>query len=145
LRGGDELSLLERALGVLRADARGRDLETFLVCLMHRIGGDEALMRLGARLDMATLQQIPWFDEIVDRGRREGAERATRDIIRRQPGKWVGRLPRDITRALAACDSARLEPLTGAVLEVASLEEFRARLKASRRAPAGEQATAGSV
>jgi hypothetical protein len=123
LQGGAEPPLFERALALLRDHRHGQDIETFMLYLIQRVSGDEALRRLGARLDMAMLQKTDLFQPLIDIG--------VRQTILRLLEKRFGSLPDDIEALLAERENEQLTALSTAVVEVSSVEEFRARLQAS--------------
>ena len=95
LDGGENVPLLERALTELRRHALAPDLELkILVYLVQKVGGDEALQRLGARLDMAMLRQTNVFqefiDEAIDRGVAAGPHAHPGAAVRRDPAQCGG-------------------------------------------------------
>jgi predicted transposase YdaD len=132
LAGGESVPLMERALAELRRRTHPPDLELFLLYLVQKVGGDAALGRLGARLDMAMLQQTAWCQEIIEQGieqgRQEGIDEGVRRSIRHILEQRFGPLPPDVAAALDARAGDELEALTTAALTADSLDEFRARL-----------------
>jgi predicted transposase YdaD len=139
LDGGESVPLLERALTELRRRAHPPDLELFLLYLVQKVGGDEALRQLGARLDMAMLRKTAWFDEIIQEGLQEGRQQGLqegrqeglRQAIRRVLAERFDEVPPEIGRALDSRTGEELEALLTDALRVSSLAEFQARLDAA--------------
>jgi hypothetical protein len=65
---------MERALAELRRRTHPPDLELFRLYVVQKVGGDAALGRLGARLDMAMLRQTAWYREIIEQGSEQGRQ-----------------------------------------------------------------------
>lgn len=136
LDGGDSVPLMERALTELRQRIQQPDLELFLLYLVQKVGGDEALRRLGARLDMSMLRQTNVFEDLIEEGRAEGrAEgrveglRLSLTVILEQR---FGAAPTDIVAALDACDADQLAALMPVALTADSLAAFQTHLPAGR-------------
>jgi predicted transposase YdaD len=132
LDGGEQPSLQERALAELRRHERAPELELFLLYLVQKVGGEEALQRLGARLDMAMLRATNWFQEIIEEGlavgRQQGVQQGLQEAILRILGQRFGAVPPEIAAALSKRTEDELRALMTAALTVALLEEFRQRL-----------------
>jgi predicted transposase YdaD len=73
LKGGAEVSTVQRALQVLRADERLSELETVMAFFASFVL-ESRLVRQIMRWDMAVLQESPWYQEILQQGRQEGIQ-----------------------------------------------------------------------
>ncbi|MEH1945752.1 MAG: Rpn family recombination-promoting nuclease/putative transposase, partial [Nostoc sp.] len=74
LRGGGEVSVVQRALQALRADEQLNELESLLAFFASFVL-DTPLVQQIMRWDMAVLRESPWYQEIEQRGIQQGARR----------------------------------------------------------------------
>ncbi|MBW4556629.1 MAG: Rpn family recombination-promoting nuclease/putative transposase [Trichormus sp. ATA11-4-KO1] len=71
LKGGDDESTIREALRLLRADEQLNQLETVLAFFATFVLESELVQQI-MRWDMAILRESPWYQEIEQRGRKEG-------------------------------------------------------------------------
>jgi predicted transposase YdaD len=82
LQGGDDEAVVRSALRALRADALLSDLEPLLAFFARFVLHTRVVQQI-MRWDMAVLEQSPWYQEILERGRQEGQADALREEIAR--------------------------------------------------------------
>jgi predicted transposase YdaD len=70
LKGGEDESIIREALRLLQADEQLSQLETVLAFFATFVL-DSALVQEIMRWDMAVLRESPWYEEILQRGKRE--------------------------------------------------------------------------
>lgn len=73
LRGGDDRTMVGKALALLRADAALADMETFLAFFATFVMTSEEVHNL-MRWDMAMLRESPWYSAIVEEGVGQGRQ-----------------------------------------------------------------------
>lgn len=71
LKGGDDESTIREALRLLRADEQLNQLETVLAFFATFVLESELVQQI-MRWDMAILRESPWYQEIEQRGKKEG-------------------------------------------------------------------------
>jgi predicted transposase YdaD len=71
MKGGDNESVVRRALAELRGDERLRDMESLLAFFASFVLDSELVQRI-MRWDMVVLHESPWYREILDEGIRQG-------------------------------------------------------------------------
>ncbi|OYE04639.1 hypothetical protein [Nostoc sp. 'Peltigera membranacea cyanobiont' 232] len=71
LRGGGEVSVVQRALQALRADAQLNELESLLAFFANFVL-DTPLVQQIMRRDMTVLRESPWYQEILREGETRG-------------------------------------------------------------------------
>ncbi|MEH1797148.1 MAG: hypothetical protein V7L17_31655 [Nostoc sp.] len=74
LRGGGEVSVVQRALQALRADAQLNELESLLAFFASFVL-DTPLVQQIMRRDMTVLRESPWYQEILREGETRGEAR----------------------------------------------------------------------
>ncbi|MCC6629962.1 MAG: hypothetical protein IT340_21505 [Chloroflexi bacterium] len=140
LDGGDSVPLMERALLELRQRVQQPDLELFLLYLVQKMAGDEAMQRLGARPDMTMLRQTNVFEGLIEEGRAEG--RAEGHVEGHVEGlrlgltlileQRFGAMPADVVTVLEACDADQFAALMSAALTADTMAAFQASLPVKR-------------
>ncbi len=70
LKGGDEIAVVQQAVQALRGDEQLNELEPLLAFFASFVLSS-ALVQQIMRWDMAVLQESPWYQEILNEGRRE--------------------------------------------------------------------------
>ncbi|MEH2348855.1 MAG: Rpn family recombination-promoting nuclease/putative transposase [Nostoc sp.] len=86
LRGGGELSVVQRALQALRADAQLNELESLLAFFASFVL-DTPLVQQMMRWDMAAFRESSWYHEIEQRGIQEGARRQLIRVLEQRFGE----------------------------------------------------------
>ncbi|MEH2453577.1 Rpn family recombination-promoting nuclease/putative transposase [Nostoc sp.] len=119
LRGGGEISVVQRALQALRADAELNQLESLLAFFASFVL-DTPLVEQIMRWDMVELRESPWYHEIEQRGIQEGARR---QLIRALEQRF-GEIPHEAEIRLEGKNVDQLETLMDSAIAVSSLEEF---------------------
>ncbi|MEH2390300.1 MAG: DUF4351 domain-containing protein [Nostoc sp.] len=119
LRGGGEISVVQRALQVLRADAQLNQLESLLAFFASFVL-DTPLVEQIMRWDMVELRESPWYHEIEQRGIREGARRQLIRVLQQR----FGEIPHEAEVRLEGQSAEKLENLMDSAIAVSSLEEF---------------------
>ncbi|UKO97350.1 Rpn family recombination-promoting nuclease/putative transposase [Nostoc sp. UHCC 0870] len=79
LKGGENEATIREALQILRSDEQLNQLETVLAFFATFVL-ESSLVQEIMRWDMAVLRESPWYKEILERGRQEGAELALQGI-----------------------------------------------------------------
>jgi predicted transposase YdaD len=125
MRGGDSEWVVRQAVQLLRADEQLSELEP-LLAYFARFVLDSRLVQQILRWDMVVLRQSPWYQEILEEGRREGRRESLQRILEYR----FGALPDDLTSRLAALTSDQLVELEEVALAADSLATFVARLPA---------------
>ncbi|WP_392483067.1 Rpn family recombination-promoting nuclease/putative transposase [Nostoc sp. C110] len=126
LRGGAEVSVMQRALKALRADAQLNQLESLLAFFASFVL-ETPLVQQMMRWDMAILRESPWYHEIEQRGIQEGARRQLIRVLEQR----FGEIPHEVEVRLEGKNVEQLEilmdsalaELTGGIA-VNSFEEF---------------------
>ena len=119
LRGGGEISVVQRALQALRADAQLNQLESLLAFFASFVL-DTPLVEQIMRWDMAELRESPWYHEIEQRGIEEGARRQLIRVLQQR----FGEIPHEAEVRLEGESAEKLENLMDSAIAVSSLEEF---------------------
>ena len=119
LRGGGEISVVQRALQALRADAELNQLESLLAFFASFVL-DTPLVEQIMRWDMAELRESPWYHEIEQRGIQEGARRQLIRVLEQR----FGEIPHEVEVRLEGESAEKLENLMDSAIAVSSLEEF---------------------
>ncbi|MFQ5594560.1 MAG: Rpn family recombination-promoting nuclease/putative transposase [Anaerolineae bacterium] len=123
LRGGQDLSLLKRAVTRLRAEPALSELEPLLAFFASFVLETEFVRQI-MRWDMAILRESPWYQEILEEGREQGRREDVLQILEYR----FGEVPAEIEDALGGADLEQLERLFGVALRTTTLDEFRAHL-----------------
>jgi predicted transposase YdaD len=119
LRGGGEVSVVQRALQALRADAQLNQLESLLAFFASFVL-DTPLVQQIMRWDMAVLRESPWYQEIEQRGIQQGARQQLMRVLRRR----FGEIPQEVEARLESESVEQLENLMDSAIAVSSLDEF---------------------
>ena len=119
LRGGGEISVVQRALQALRADAQLNQLESLLAFFASFVL-DTPLVEQIMRWDMVELRESPWYHEIEQRGIEEGARRQLIRVLQQR----FGEIPHEVEVRLEGESAEKLENLMDSAIAVSSLEEF---------------------
>ncbi|MEH1892208.1 MAG: Rpn family recombination-promoting nuclease/putative transposase [Nostoc sp.] len=119
LRGGGEISVVQRALQALRADAQLNQLESLLAFFASFVL-DTPLVEEIMRWDMVELRESPWYHEIEQRGIEEGARRQLIRVLQQR----FGEIPHEVEVRLEGESAEKLENLMDSAIAVSSLEEF---------------------
>ncbi|MBC1218501.1 Rpn family recombination-promoting nuclease/putative transposase [Nostoc sp. UCD121] len=119
LRGGGELSVVQRALQALRADRQLNELESLLAFFASFVL-DTPLVQQIMRWDMAVLRESPWYHEIEQRGIQEGARRQLIRVLEQR----FGEITHEVEVRLEGKNVEQLEILMDSAIAVNSLEDF---------------------
>ncbi|MGF1934502.1 MAG: Rpn family recombination-promoting nuclease/putative transposase [Nostoc sp. ChiQUE02] len=119
LRGGGEISVVQRALQALRADAQLNQLESLLAFFASFVL-DTPLVQQIMRWDMAVLRESPWYQEIEQRGIQQGARRQLIRVLEQR----FGEIPHEVEVRLEGESVEKLETLMDSAIAVSSLDEF---------------------
>jgi predicted transposase YdaD len=118
-RGGSEVSLVQRALGELRASEQFNQLEPLLAFFASFVL-DTPLVQQIMRWDMAVLRESPWYQEIEQKGIQEGARRQLMRVLQLR----FGEVTPAVQAQLESKNLEQLESLMDAAIAVSSLDEF---------------------
>lgn len=119
LRGGGEISVVQRALQALRTDAQLNELESLLAFFASFVL-DTPLVQQMMRWDMAVLRESPWYHEIEQRGIQEGARRQLIRVLEQR----FGEISYEVEVRLEGKNVEQLENLMDSAIAVNSLDEF---------------------
>lgn len=119
LRGGGEVSVVQRALQALRADEQLNQLESLLAFFASFVL-DTPLVQQIMRWDMAVLRESPWYQEIEQRGIQQGARRQLIRVLEQR----FGEIPHEVEVRFEGESVEKLENLMDSAIAVSSLEEF---------------------
>ncbi|MEH2170147.1 MAG: DUF4351 domain-containing protein [Nostoc sp.] len=119
LRGGGEVSVVQRALQALRADAQLNELESLLAFFASFVL-DTPLVQQIMRWDMAVLRESPWYQEIEQIGIQQGARRQLIRVLEQR----FGEIPHEAEIRLEGKNVEQLETLMDNAIAVNSLDEF---------------------
>ncbi|AVH65626.1 hypothetical protein CDG77_23405 [Nostoc sp. 'Peltigera membranacea cyanobiont' 213] len=119
LRGGGEVSVVQRALQALRADAQLNELESLLAFFASFVL-DTPLVQQIMRWDMAVLRESPWYHEIEQKGIQEGARRQLIRVLEQR----FGEISHEVEVRLEGKNVEQLEILMDSAIAVNSLDEF---------------------
>ncbi|RCJ38566.1 hypothetical protein A6769_09210 [Nostoc punctiforme NIES-2108] len=119
LRGGGEVSVVQRALQALRADEQLNQLESLLAFFASFVL-DTPLVQQIMRWDMAVLRESPWYQEIEQRGIQQGARRQLIRVLEQR----FGEIPHEAEIRLEGRNVEQLETLMDSAIAVSSLDEF---------------------
>ncbi|MEH2138694.1 Rpn family recombination-promoting nuclease/putative transposase [Nostoc sp.] len=119
LRGGGEISVVQRALQALRADEQLNELESLLAFFASFVL-DTPLVQQIMRWDMAVLRESPWYHEIEQRGIQEGARRQLIRVLEHR----FGEISHEVEVRLEGKNVEQLENLMDSAIAVNSLDEF---------------------
>ena len=119
LRGGGEVSVVQRALQALRADVQLNQLESLLAFFASFVL-DTPLVQQIMRWDMAVLRESPWYQEIEQRGIQQGARRQLIRVLEQR----FGEIPHEVEIRLEGESVEQLENLIDSAIAVSSLDEF---------------------
>lgn len=70
LKGGDEIAVVQQAVQALRADEQLNELEPLLAFFASFVLSSPLVQQI-MRWDMAVLRESPWYQQILNEGRRE--------------------------------------------------------------------------
>jgi predicted transposase YdaD len=119
LKGGGEEPVVRRALRELRAEERLSELEPLLAFFASFVLESRLVQQI-MRWDMAVLRESPWYQEILEEGLQEGAQRQLLRVLEHR----FGPVPPEVPARLQGLDVAQLEALMDVALDVQSLDEF---------------------
>ncbi|MDZ8257957.1 Rpn family recombination-promoting nuclease/putative transposase [Nostoc sp. ChiQUE01b] len=119
LQGGGEVSVVQRALQALRADAQLNELESLLAFFASFVL-DTPLVQQIMRWDMAVLRESPWYNEIEQRGIQQGARRQLIRVLEQR----FGEIPHEVEVRFEGESVEKLENLMDSAIAVNSLDEF---------------------
>ncbi|MBD2528539.1 Rpn family recombination-promoting nuclease/putative transposase [Nostoc flagelliforme FACHB-838] len=119
LRGGGEVSVVQRALQALRADEQLNELESLLAFFASFVL-DTPLVQQIMRWDMAVLRESPWYQEIEQKGIQQGARRQLIRVLEQR----FGEIPHEVEVRFEGESVEKLESLMDSAIAVSSLEEF---------------------
>ncbi|MEJ6487206.1 Rpn family recombination-promoting nuclease/putative transposase [Nostoc punctiforme UO1] len=119
LRGGGEVSVVQRALQALRADKQLNELESLLAFFASFVL-ETPLVQQMMRWDMAILRESPWYHEIEQRGIQEGARRQLIRVLEQR----FGEISHEVEVRLEGKNVEQLEILMDSAIAVNSLDEF---------------------
>ncbi|WP_375511925.1 Rpn family recombination-promoting nuclease/putative transposase [uncultured Nostoc sp.] len=119
LQGGGEVSVVQRALQMLRADEQLNQLESLLAFFASFVL-DTPLVQQIMEWDMAVLQESPWYHEIEQRGIQQGALRQLIRVLEQR----FGEIPHEVEVRLERESVEKLESLMDSAIAVSSLDEF---------------------
>ncbi|MFN6525861.1 Rpn family recombination-promoting nuclease/putative transposase [Nostoc sp. ChiSLP03a] len=119
LRGGEEVSVVQRALEALRADEQLNELESLLAFFASFVL-DTPLVQEIMRWDMAVLRESPWYHEIEQRGIQQGARRQLIRVLEQR----FGEIPHEVEVRFEGESVEKLENLMDSAIAVNSLDEF---------------------
>ncbi|WP_414512296.1 Rpn family recombination-promoting nuclease/putative transposase [Nostoc sp. PCC 9305] len=123
LRGGGEVSVVQRALQALRADVQLNQLESLLAFFASFVL-DTPLVQQIMRWDMAVLRESPWYQEIEQRGIQQGVQQGARQQLIRVLRRRFGEIPHEVEARLEGESVEKLETLMDSAIAVSSLDEF---------------------
>ncbi len=123
LRGGGEVSVVQRALQALRADVQLNQLESLLAFFASFVL-DTPLVQQIMRWDMAVLRESPWYQEIEQRGIQQGVQQGARQQLIRVLRRRFGEIPQEVETRLESESVEQLENLMDSAIAVSSLDEF---------------------
>ncbi|MEH1817994.1 MAG: Rpn family recombination-promoting nuclease/putative transposase [Nostoc sp.] len=131
LRGGGEVSVVQRALQTLRADEQLNQLESLLAFFASFVL-DTPLVQQIMRWDMAVLRESPWYQEIEQRGIQlglqqgiqQGVQQGARQQLIRVLRRRFGEISQEVEARLESESVEQLENLMDSAIAVSSLEEF---------------------
>lgn len=172
LRGGQEVPVLRRAVTRLRAEPVLSELEPLLAFFASFVLETEFVQQI-MRWDMAVLRESPWYQEILEEGRKQGLkegleqglerglergleqgleqglkkglEKARRDDLQRVLMHRFGALSAELEEALQKSDLEQLEQLFDVALDAATLGEFSAHLPSARAGSDGDLSASSSA
>ncbi|MDZ8090112.1 MAG: DUF4351 domain-containing protein [Nostoc sp. DedQUE12b] len=123
LRGGGEVSVVQRALQALRADEQLNQLESLLAFFASFVL-DTPLVQQIMRWDMAVLRESPWYQEIEQRGIQLGLQQGVQRQLVRVLRRRFGEIPHEVEARLEGESVEKLESLMDSAIAVSSLDEF---------------------
>jgi len=80
LKGGGEEAIVRQAVQLLRADEQLSQLEPLLAFFASFVLSTRLVQQI-MRWDMAVLQESPWYQEILNKGRVEGRQEGRREEL----------------------------------------------------------------
>ncbi|MGV0103604.1 DUF4351 domain-containing protein [Nostoc sp. DSM 114160] len=123
LRGGGEVSVVQRALQALRADEQLNQLESLLAFFASFVL-DTPFVQQIMRWDMAVLRESPWYQEIEQRGIQLGLQQGVQRQLIRVLRRRFDEIPHEVEARLEGESVERLESLMDSAIAVNSLDEF---------------------
>jgi predicted transposase YdaD len=121
LKGGEDESIIREALRLLQADEQLNQLETVLAFFATFVL-DSSLVQEIMRWDMTVLRESPWYEEILQRGKRE--ERLS-NIELSLEVKFGNEGLKFVQKISEISDLETLKTIQRSILTVASLQELR--------------------
>jgi predicted transposase YdaD len=121
LKGGEDESIIREALRLLQADEQLNQLETVLAFFATFVL-DSSLVQEIMRWDMTVLRESPWYEEILQRGKRE--ERLS-NIELSLEVKFGNEGLKLMPKISQISDLETLKTIQRSILTVASLQELR--------------------
>jgi predicted transposase YdaD len=121
LKGGEDESIIREALRLLQADEQLNQLETVLAFFATFVL-DSSLVQEIMRWDMTVLRESPWYEEILQRGKRE--ERLS-NIELSLEVKFGNEGLKLMPKISQISDLETLKTIQRSILTVASLDELK--------------------
>jgi predicted transposase YdaD len=121
LKGGEDESIIREALRLLQADEQLNQLETVLAFFATFVL-DSSLVQEIMRWDMTVLRESPWYEEILQRGKRE--ERLS-NIELSLEVKFGNEGLKFVPKISEISDLETLKTIQRSILTVESLEELK--------------------
>jgi len=121
LKGGEDESIIREALRLLQADEQLNQLETVLAFFATFVL-DSSLVQEIMRWDMTVLRESPWYEEILQRGKRE--ERLS-NIELSLEVKFGNEGLKFVQKISEISDLETLKTIQRSILTVESLEELK--------------------
>ncbi|MCS6843730.1 MAG: DUF4351 domain-containing protein, partial [Caldilineales bacterium] len=130
LRGGQEPSLVVRALAMLRADERLAEMEPLLAFFATFVLTPDEVVKL-MRWDMVMLRESPWYLEIeqeaLQRGMQKGLEQGLQQgqaaLVVQALSRRFGGVPEELAARVRSAPLSAMSALLDAVLSAQTLEE----------------------
>lgn len=163
LKGGDEESVVRRAVQVLRTDEQLSEMEPLLAFFASFVLETRLIQQI-MRWDMAVLRESPWYQEILEEGLEKGIEQGIEKGIEKGVEKGLAEglregaqmqlvgvlehrfetVPAEVQARLRTLDVDQLRALVDVALDVSSLDEFLEHLPTAKD-DGREAASAGSL
>jgi predicted transposase YdaD len=121
LKGGEDESIIREALRLLQADEQLNQLETVLAFFATFVL-DSSLVQEIMRWDMTVLRESPWYEEILQRGKRE--ERLS-NIELSLEVKFGNEGLKFVQKISEISDLETLKTIQRSILTVESLDELK--------------------
>jgi predicted transposase YdaD len=123
LKGGDDETLVRRAVQILQWDEQLTELESLLGFFASFVLETELIAQI-LRWDMAVLRESPWYQEILQQGEQRGAQREAAALMLRQLAYRFGTLSPSLAARIEGLALEQLEALSLAWLDWQGVEEI---------------------